>query len=72
MNEYEKPADPAVVTREVVLEKMRDAETPGFWAEFAPDEAELAGAFEEDALSEDDTVATDIDRIVPEKDNGER
>lgn len=65
MNEYEKPGDPAAIMREVVLEKMRDAETPGFWAEFSPDEAELAGAFEEDALSEADAVETDIDRLDP-------
>lgn len=68
MNDYEKPADAAAVTREVVIEKMRDAETPGFWAEFSPDEAELAGAFEEDALSLEDAIATDIDRLAS-KDN---
>lgn len=67
MNEYEKPTDPAAVLREVVLEKLRDAETPGFWAEFSPDEAELAGAFEEDALSEEDAVETDIDRLQAEE-----
>jgi hypothetical protein len=66
MNEYEKPADTAVVTREVALEKLRDAETPGFWAEFSPDEAELAGAFEETALTAEDAIATDIDRLAGE------
>lgn len=69
MNDYEKPVDAATVTREVVIEKMRDAETPGFWAEFSPDEAELAGAFEEDALSLEDAIATDIDRLASKDNN---
>lgn len=52
-------ADP--VTEAVLNEKLADAQTPGFWAEFAPDEAELAGAFEEAALEEGDAAASDID-----------
>jgi hypothetical protein len=72
MNEYEKPVDAATVTREVALEKLRDAETPGFWADFSPDEAELAGAFEEATLTAEDAVATDIDRLAAaENDVGE-
>lgn len=39
---------------DVVRDKLSDAETPGFFAEFDPDEAERAGAFSEDALSEAD------------------
>ena len=31
--------------------KLRDAGTPGFLAEFDPEEAALAGAFKEDALT---------------------
>lgn len=42
--------------REIVREKMLDAMTPGFQAEFDPDEADLAGAFVEDALSEQDAI----------------
>lgn len=33
-------------------EKLGDAMTPGFQAEFDPDEAQHAGAFVEDAISE--------------------
>ena len=39
-----------------VLTKLADADTPGFQAEFDPAEAEAAGAFREDALSEADAL----------------
>ncbi|KEZ98935.1 conjugal transfer protein [Xanthomonas citri pv. citri] len=42
-------------------EKLADAQTPGFQAEFDPDEAARAGAFAEDALSEADALDTAID-----------
>ncbi|EAT2029961.1 MULTISPECIES: hypothetical protein [Enterobacteriaceae] len=41
--------------------KYRDLMTPGFVAEFAPDEAELAGAFEDDALSMRDAYDSAFD-----------
>jgi hypothetical protein len=44
-----------------VAEKFIDAETPGFQAEFAPDEAARAGAFHEDALSENDALQSTCD-----------
>lgn len=66
MNDYDKPVDAAAVLREVVLEKLMDAKTPGFGAEFSPDEAELAGAFEEDALTEKDAVESAIDLLALE------
>ena len=47
--------------RPTVLEKLADAETPGFLAEFDPEEAELAGAFREDALSEEDAIESAVD-----------
>jgi hypothetical protein len=37
-------------------EKLVDALTPGYQAEFDPEEAEKAGAFAEDALSESDAM----------------
>ncbi len=37
-------------------EKLADAATPGYQAEFDPEEAERAGAFVEDALSEHDAT----------------
>lgn len=54
------------VTEAVLNEKLADAQTPGFWAEFAPDEAELAGAFEESALGEAEAEASGIDLPLPE------
>ena len=42
-------------------EKLTDAFTPGFQAEFDPEEAARAGAFVEDALSEQDAVASGDD-----------
>lgn len=40
------------------LAKLSDAETPGYQAEFDPPEAETAGAFREDALSEADALGS--------------
>jgi hypothetical protein len=57
------------VTEAVLSEKLADALTPGFWAEFAPDEAELAGAFEEAALGESEAAASGIDLPSPDQDN---
>lgn len=45
----------------VLREKLDDAAVPGGVAEFAPDEAEQAGAFGEDALDEQDAAAGAID-----------
>jgi hypothetical protein len=39
-----------------LLEKLADALIPGYQAEFDPDEAERVGAFQEDALSEQDAL----------------
>jgi hypothetical protein len=53
--------------------KLDDASTPGFQAEFDPNEAEVAGAFTEDALSESDALDSthDVplleDRSTPQK-----
>lgn len=44
-------------------EKLADAGTPGFQAEFDPEEATRAGAFVEDALSEQDAVASGDDLV---------
>jgi hypothetical protein len=60
-------ANPDAVLAAVLNEKLADAQTPGFWAEFSPDEAELAGAFEEVALGEAEAAASDIDLPPPEK-----
>ncbi len=44
-----------------ITDKLRDALTPGFLAEFDPAEAEQAGAFEETALDEEDAFASSCD-----------
>lgn len=48
--------------RQVIDQKLMDAQTPGFQAEFDPDEAELLGAFREEALSETDALDSSIDQ----------
>jgi hypothetical protein len=48
----------------VVREKLIDALTPGFQAEFDPDEADQVGAFVEDALSEEDAAESSMDLYV--------
>lgn len=59
------PIEPAHRTTEalaaIVREKFIDANTPGFIVEFDPEEAEYAGAFIEDALSEEDALASVYD-----------
>lgn len=44
--------------RDVIAEKMRDAMVPGFEATFDPEQAQYAGAFEEDALTAADATAS--------------
>jgi hypothetical protein len=48
--------------RQMIAQKLIDAQTPGFQAEFDPDEAELLGAFKEVALSETDALDSSIDQ----------
>ncbi|MEO8626817.1 MAG: hypothetical protein ABI612_01770 [Betaproteobacteria bacterium] len=43
--------------------KLNDTFTPGFVVEFDPEEAEQAGAFVEDALSEQDAAESDLDLV---------
>lgn len=42
-------------------EKLADTSAPGFVAELDPDEADQAGAFQEDALTEADALASTDD-----------
>lgn len=53
--------DSAAVSPDTLREKLADALTPGFQAEFDPAEAEAAGAFTEDALSDTDALASTHD-----------
>ena len=57
------PIDDPRNAADALREKLIDAQTPGYQAEFDPEEAERAGAFVEDALSEDDAAASQIDWI---------
>lgn len=61
---------------DALAEKLADALTPGFEAECSPLEAERAGAFREDALSEADAMDSavsgdsfNVDDELPESDN---
>ena len=56
-------ADDQPNAADALREKLLDAMTPGYQAEFDPDEAEQAGAFIEDALSEQDAAESDIDLV---------
>lgn len=67
-NEQEKSLEAVnteVSPEAVIREKLIDAMTPGFQAEFDPDEADQAGAFIEDALSEEDAMESDVDLLEP-------
>lgn len=44
-----------------VIDKLIDAETPGYWSEFTDEEAELAGAFEDDAITEEAAYEASFD-----------
>lgn len=52
---------------QAVIDKLADAETPGYQAEFDPEEAERAGAFREDALTEDDAADSALDLAAPQQ-----
>lgn len=52
------------IDRVVIEEKLNDALTPGFQAEFDPDEADYVGAFAEDALSEADALESTADILL--------
>ena len=54
--------DESATQDQLAFEKLLDAQTPGFQAEFDPDEAQLLGAFFEDALSEADALESCIDQ----------
>ena len=54
--------------QEVITDKLLDAEIPGFQAEFDPLEAQMLGAFTEDALSEQDALDSTIDHIAEVED----
>ena len=56
--------DDAANTAAALNEKLADSSTPGFAAEFDPDEADRAGAFNEDALTAADAAASAEDLVI--------
>lgn len=50
----------------LIKEKLMDIMTPGYIGEFTPDEAEKAGAFLENALSESDAMNSSEDIAIRE------
>lgn len=55
---------------DAVGEKLADAMIPGYQAEFDPEEAEAAGAFFEDALSEEEALESAADIALDEEEDG--
>ena len=55
------PGDAASAAAAALRDKLTDILTPGFEAEFDPDEAEQAGAFAEGALSLEDAAESCLD-----------
>ena len=55
------PVDDEQAAKDALREKMTDPYTPGVAVDFDPAEAEQAGAFQEDALSEQDAADSTID-----------
>jgi len=51
----------------IVVAKLVDSELPGAPVAFDPREADLAGAFVEDALDEDEALAAQFDLPVEER-----
>ena len=54
---------------ETPQKKLLDAKIPGFKAQFEPQEAEMLGAFTEDALNEKDALESVIDILGADHEN---
>lgn len=54
---------------EILQKKLLDAQIPGFKAQFEPQEAEMLGAFIEDALNEKDALESVIDILEADHEN---
>ncbi len=53
---YQRPTDRELLEQTTNEKLAAISEVPGFDVEFDPEEAELAGAFQETALSEEDAL----------------
>jgi len=65
MNKNQNPFDESKDIDEVLVNKLADAMIPGLEVDFDPDEAERAGAFIEDAITEADALDSCIDQGDP-------
>jgi hypothetical protein len=54
---------------DIALQKLADANNPGYIVDVDPDEADLLGAFVEDALTEQDAMAGSVDLLDRELDD---
>ena len=61
--QYQRP-DEETAAREVLDAKCAELDVPGHEVEFDPDEAELCGAFREDALDEEDAIEAALDQEI--------
>ena len=61
--QYQRP-DEETAAREVLDAKCAELDVPGHEVEFDPDEAELCGAFREDALGEEDAIEAALDQEI--------
>jgi hypothetical protein len=57
------PRDDLASASAILRDKLADALIPGYQVEFDPEDAEQAGAFVEDALSEQDAMDSDVDLV---------
>ena len=51
----------STVQMDIINEKLMDAETPGFYALFTDEEAAIAGAFDDDAISDETALVGSYD-----------
>ncbi|MDV6348857.1 conjugal transfer protein TraD [Nitrosomonas sp. Is35] len=58
-----KPRSDTETDKEILQQKLLDAQVPDFKAQFEPQEAEMLGAFTEDAINEKDALDSAIDLL---------
>jgi len=63
-DQFEEPSQETAIT-----DKLTDILTPRFVVEFDPVEAELAGAFTEDALNDDEALESSWEHFEPDSDD---
>lgn len=68
MNKPPRDTETDHFDQEILHQKLLDAQIPGFKAQFEPLEAEILGAFTEDALTEKDALESVIDILGSDHD----